>query len=36
MLDPLIILLRNSEEFRLSNIIASFEYFEKIYEVKSE
>jgi hypothetical protein len=35
MLDPLIILLINSAEYRLSNIIADFDDFKKIYEVKS-
>ena len=35
MLEPFLVLLMNSEEYRLSNIIGKYEDFEKINEVKS-
>ena len=35
MLDPLLTLLMLSEEYKLSNLVASFDGFKKVFETKS-
>jgi len=36
MLDPLLSLLMVSEEFRLSNLVANFDGFKKVFNMKSK
>jgi hypothetical protein len=35
MLEPLLTLLKLSDEFKLSNLVASFEGFKKVFATKS-